>query len=237
MNILSTSSPYSCTKIPHFLQLTVAQTSMLEMRPHSHKWSQKCRACEHVACSHLFSCLSFSVARNCSTNIFTVFLAGASLHLYWFLNQHWTVTIEFVCRNHSAIRVFFSVVSGRTILNDVTVASVAKYGKNTNVWRLRRYHLHPAVFFIVYRSTKIYSNWNTLYFFITCFRGHLWGSCFWRQISVYVAQYVHNLVVRVSCCLWTWVLLIHVDTHMINRGIFYLISRLYVMCTFTTYLQ
>jgi hypothetical protein len=30
-------------------------------------------------------------------------------------------------------------------LNKVTAASVAKYGKNTNVWQLRRYHWHRAV--------------------------------------------------------------------------------------------
>jgi hypothetical protein len=41
----------------------VAQTSVLEMRPHSHEWSQQCRACEHVACSHLFSCLPYSQLR------------------------------------------------------------------------------------------------------------------------------------------------------------------------------
>jgi len=77
----------------------------------------------------LFLPVIFPVARNCSTNVFTVFLAGASLHLYWFLNRRWTGTIEFVCRNHSTIRVFCSVVSCGAILNDVTGASVAKYGK------------------------------------------------------------------------------------------------------------
>jgi ABC-type transport system involved in cytochrome c biogenesis permease component len=81
----------------------------------------------------LFLPVMFPVVRNCSTNVFTVFLAGASLHLYWFLNRRWTVTIEFVCRNHSTIRVFCSVISGSAILNDVTAASVAKYGKNTNI--------------------------------------------------------------------------------------------------------
>ena len=54
-------------------------------------------------------------------------------HLCWILNWRWTVTIESVCRNHSTIRVFYSVVTGGAILNDVTAASVAKYGKNTNV--------------------------------------------------------------------------------------------------------
>jgi hypothetical protein len=81
----------------------------------------------------LFLPATFPVARNCSTNVFTVFLAGASLHLYWFLNRRWTLTIEFVCRNHSTVRVFWSVVSCRAILNDITGASVAKYGRNTNV--------------------------------------------------------------------------------------------------------
>jgi len=42
--------------IPHFLRLTVAQTSMLEMRPHSHECPQQCLACEHVASSRLSSC-------------------------------------------------------------------------------------------------------------------------------------------------------------------------------------
>jgi len=76
----------------------------------------------------LFSPVTFPVARNCSTDVFTVFL-GVSLHLYWFLNRRWTVTIGFVWRNHSTIRVFCSVISGAAILNDFTAASVAKYGK------------------------------------------------------------------------------------------------------------
>jgi hypothetical protein len=100
----------------------------------------------------LFLPVTFPVARNCSTNVFTVFLAGASLHFYWFLNRRWTVTIEFVCRNHSTIRVFCSVVSGGAILNDVTATNVATYGKNTNVCRLRRYHSHRAVYtYFLYR--------------------------------------------------------------------------------------
>jgi hypothetical protein len=81
----------------------------------------------------LFLPVTFPVERNCSCNVFTVFLAGAFLHLYWFLNRRLTLTVEFVCRNQSTIRVFCSVVSGGAILNDVTAAIVAKYGKNTNV--------------------------------------------------------------------------------------------------------
>jgi len=81
----------------------------------------------------LFLPVTFPVARNCPTNVFTILLAGASLHSYWFLNRRWTVTVEFVCRNHSTIRVFCSVVSGGAILNDVTATSIAKYGKNTSV--------------------------------------------------------------------------------------------------------
>ena len=100
----------------------------------------------------LFLPAIFPFARNCSTNIFTVFLVGASLHLYWFLNRRWTVTIEFVCRNHSTIRVLCSVVRCGAILIDVIGASVAKYGKSTNVWQLRRYHLHRAVYFLYHVS-------------------------------------------------------------------------------------
>jgi hypothetical protein len=51
------------------------------------------------------------------------------LALVLVLNRRWTVTIEFVCRNHSTIWVFCSVVSGGAILNDVTAASVAKVWK------------------------------------------------------------------------------------------------------------
>jgi hypothetical protein len=39
------------------------------------------------------------------------------------------VAVVFVCGNHSTIRIFCSVVIGEAILNDVTGASVAKYGK------------------------------------------------------------------------------------------------------------
>ena len=93
-------------------------------------------------------------ARNCSTNVFIVFLSGVSLHLYLSLNRRWPVTLEFVCRNHSTVRVLCSVVSGGAILNDFTAASFARYGKYTNVRRLRRCLLHRTVYFIVYRSTK-----------------------------------------------------------------------------------
>jgi len=84
----------------------------------------------------LFLPAIFPVAWNCSTNVFTIFLAGASLHLYWFLSRRWTVTIEFVCRNHSTIRVFCSVVS---------------CGATT--------YIEMCTFCIMYRSTKIDSNW------------------------------------------------------------------------------
>jgi hypothetical protein len=100
------------------------ETTLARMAP------QQCLACEHVPCSPpLFSPVTLPVARNCSTNVFTVFLAGTSLDLYRFLNRRWTVTVEFVCRNHSTVRDYCSVVSGGAILNDVTAASVAKYGK------------------------------------------------------------------------------------------------------------
>ena len=104
----------------------------------------------------LFLPVTLPVARNCSTNVFTVFLAGASLHLYWFLNRRWTVTIEFLCRNHCTIRVFCSVVSGGAILNDVTaqvLPSMEKilmyddYGATT--------YTELCAFSIVYRSIKI----------------------------------------------------------------------------------
>jgi hypothetical protein len=106
----------------------------------------------------IFLPATFPVERYCSTNVFTVFLAGVSLHLYWFLNRPWTVKIEFVCINHSTIRVFCSVVSCGTILNDFIGASVAKYGKNTNVWRLRHCHLQRAVYFL-YR-VSFNQNWQ-----------------------------------------------------------------------------
>ena len=68
---------------------------------------------------------------------------------------------------------FSVLVSGGAILNDVTAASVTKYGKNTNVWRLRRCHLHPAVYFIVYRSTKIDSNWVKHAAYVTSYTSKL----------------------------------------------------------------
>ena len=95
----------------------------------------------------LFLPVTLPVARNCSS-VFAVFLAGVSLHFYRFLKRHWTVTTEFVCRNHSTIPVFCCVISGGAILNDNAAASVVKYGKNTNIWQLRRHHLHRAVYFL-----------------------------------------------------------------------------------------
>jgi len=114
--------------IPHFLWVTVAQTSVTLARMVPRVTGV--RTCGLLP--SLFLPVTFPVARNCST-VFTVFVAGASLHLYWFLNRRWTVTIEFVCRNHYTIRVSCSVISGGAILNDVTASSAAKYGKNTNV--------------------------------------------------------------------------------------------------------
>jgi hypothetical protein len=81
-------------------------------------------------------------------------------HLYWFLNRRWTATIEFVCRNHSTIRVFYSIVTGGDILNDVTAASVAKYGKKILTYDDygATTYIELCTFSIVYRSTKIDSN-------------------------------------------------------------------------------
>ena len=112
--------------IPHFLRLTVAQIPCWRW---GHTRMNGPSSVGSGLLPPLFLPAIFPVARNCSTNVFTVFLAGASLHLCWFLNQRWTATIEFVCRNHSTIRVFCSVVSCGAILYDVTGASVAKYGK------------------------------------------------------------------------------------------------------------
>ena len=59
--------------IPHFLRQTVTQTSVLEMRPHSHKWSQQCRACKHMAFSRLFSCLSHSQLRETAAPVCSLY--------------------------------------------------------------------------------------------------------------------------------------------------------------------
>jgi hypothetical protein len=157
----------------------------------------------------LFLPAIFPVARNCST-VFTVFFAGASLHSYWFLNWRWTVTFEFVCRNHSTIRVFCSVVSCGAILNDVTGASVAKYGKNTNVWRLRRYHLHRAVYFILYRLTKIDSNWQKHPVYLTrcnVTQFILSGKCSddgWRFHPKQIEQFPDKINCKVASC-WIYI--------------------------------
>jgi len=106
----------------------------------------------------LFLPAIFPVAWNCSINVFTVFLAGASLHLYWFLNRRWTVTIEFVCRNIPQFE--FSALS--LVVESFWVTSqgqvLLSMEKNTDVWQLRRYHLHRAVYFLYHVSFN--QNWQ-----------------------------------------------------------------------------
>jgi hypothetical protein len=106
----------------------------------------------------LFLPSTFPVARNCSTNVFTVFVAGASLHLYWFWTGAglWQSNLFAETIPQFEFSPLLLVAEPFWMMSS---SSVAKYGKNTNVWRIRRYHLHRAVYFIVYRSTKIDSNW------------------------------------------------------------------------------
>jgi len=128
----------------------------------------------------LFLPAIFPVARNCSTDVFIVFLAGASLHLYWFLNRRWTVTIEFVCRNHSTIRVFYSVVSCGAILNDFIEASVAKYGKKYQCMTITTLPLTSSCVLslsCIVQTKLTVTEWNTLYIAV---QELLWT---YRQIS------------------------------------------------------
>jgi hypothetical protein len=115
----------------------------------------------------LFLPAIFPVAWNCSINVFTVFLAGASLHLYWFLNRRWTVTIEFVCRNHSTIWVFCFVVSCGVILSDITGASVAKYGKKYWCMTITALPLTSSCVLslsCIVQPKLTVTDWNTLYY-------------------------------------------------------------------------
>jgi hypothetical protein len=171
--------------------------SVLERRPYSHEWFHQCQACEHLACSRLFSCRQHSQLLETTPPTSSRY----SLHLYWFLNRRWTVTIEFVCRNHSTIRVFCSIVSGWAFLNDVTAATIAKYGKN----RLMMHddygattYIELCTFCIVYRSTKIDNNWlkdpvySVINYFIT--EWHCFRSAQFADINSCTAQlHVHHL--------------------------------------------
>lgn len=85
------------------------------MRPQLHECSQHFWVCVRVACSHLFSSLLHSHFRSCLTNIFTVFRAHALLRSTGFWILRWTVTPEFVCRNHSQFEFSALILVAATI--------------------------------------------------------------------------------------------------------------------------
>lgn len=80
------------------------------------RWDHTCKnVLSSFRCASPTYLLHFHFHKTCFTNIFTVFLASASLCLYWFLRLCWTVTMKYVCRNHSTAQVFYSVFSGCAI--------------------------------------------------------------------------------------------------------------------------
>ena len=151
--------------ILHFLRLTVAQTSVLEMRPHSHELYQQCRTCEHVACSRLFSCLSHSQLREtapptsspCSLLVlpctFIGFWTGAGL---WQSDLFAETIPQFEFSVLSLVAEPFWMTSQRQVLPSMEKVLMYDYGATA--------YVEMCTFSIVYRSTKLtVIDWNTLY--------------------------------------------------------------------------
>jgi hypothetical protein len=146
--------------IPHFLRLTVAQTSVLDMRPHSHEWSQQCRACEYVACSHLFffachipSCAKLHKSPPYSLLVLpctcTGFWPGAAL---WQSNLFAETIPQFEFSALSLVAKPFWMASQRQVLPSTEkIQMYDDYGATT--------YIELCTFSIVYRSIQIDSNW------------------------------------------------------------------------------
>ena len=147
--------------IPHFLWLNVAQTSVLEVRPHSHEWSQHNRPCEHVAYYPVFSCLSHSQLRETTPPpssaysllvlpcICTGFRTGAGL---WQSNLFAETIPQFEFSAVWLVAEPFWMTSQRQVLPSVEkILMYDDYGATT--------YILLCTFSIVYRSNRIDSNW------------------------------------------------------------------------------
>ena len=142
-----------------FSETNCRTDSVLEMRPHSHEWSQQCRACEPVACSRLFSCLPYSLLRETApptSSPYSLLVLPCTCTGFWTSAGLWHSNLfaetipqfEFSALSLVA-EPFWMTSQGQVLLS---------MGKNINIWRLRRYHLHRAVYFL-YR-VSFNQNWQ-----------------------------------------------------------------------------
>jgi hypothetical protein len=131
------------------------------MRPHLHEWSQQCRACKHVACSHLFSCLPYSQLHETTPPMSspysllvlpctcTGFWTGAGL---WQSNLFAENIPQFKFSALSLVaEPFWMTSQGQVLLSTEKILMYDNYGATT--------YIELCTFSIVYRSTKIDSNW------------------------------------------------------------------------------
>ena len=134
---------------------------VLEMRPHSHEWSQHCRAGEHVAISPVFSCLSHSQLRETAPPpssayfllvlpcICTGFRTGAGL---WQSNLFAETIPQFEFSAVLLVAEPFWMTSQRQVLPSVEkILMYADYGATT--------YILLCTFSIMYCSNRIISNW------------------------------------------------------------------------------
>jgi len=139
----------------------VTQTSLFEMRPHTHEWSQQCRTRKHVACSCLFSCLSHSQLRETATPVSPLYSLlvlpcyctglwiGAGL---WKSNLFAETIPQFEFSAVSLVAEPFWMMSQRQVLPSMEkMLMYDNYSANT--------YIELCTFSIMYRSTKIDRNW------------------------------------------------------------------------------
>ena len=136
--------------------------SVLEMRPHSHEWSQQCPACEHVACSHLFSCLPYSQLRQTAppaSSPYSLLVLPCTCTGFWTGAWLWQSNLfaetipQFEFSALSLVAEPFWMTSRGQVLPymEKKILMYDDYGATT--------YIELCTFSIVYRSTKIDSNW------------------------------------------------------------------------------
>ena len=140
---------------------SATQPSVLEMRPHSHEWSQQCRVCKHVACFRLFSCLSHSQLRETApppSSPYSLLVLPCSCTGFWTSAGLWQSNLfaeTFPQFEFSALLLVaepFWMTSQRQML--LSMEKILMYDD----YRTTTY-IELGSFSVVYWSTKTDSNW------------------------------------------------------------------------------
>jgi len=139
----------------------VAQTSVLEMRPHSLEWFQQCQVCKHVACSRVFSCLSHSQLHETAppmSSPYSLLVLPCTCTGFWIGTGLWQSNLfaetipQLKISALSLVAEPFWMTSRWHVLPSMEkILMYHDYGTTT--------YIELCTFSVVYLSTKIDSHW------------------------------------------------------------------------------